>query len=265
MKEQLLVRRFERYKVNLAVLFLFGLIAGAFEWWLVMGMIALLLVGLYAVNPQIRFINALYIAFLISFTLFQLLNNWVADTEIPNESRIIVNRLSLSIIVIALYITHLLYRQPVSFFHRKPDWSSYLKLPGHTVPIFRFWFIGLIVNVAIYIPFIVMQGAESIKLLLLFALLFSLINAVFEEMIWRGPLFSSLLRHTSVSYALGVTSIGFGLLHLAIGIPLTISLLFSAAGLFYGIIVYKTNSIYPAIIFHFLLNIGMVLSGWILS
>lgn len=227
-------------------------------------MIVLLLAGLYAVNPQTRFINALYIVFLISFILFQLLNNWVAATEIRNEWRIIVNRLSLSIIIIGLYITHLLYRQPVSFFHRKPDWSGHLKLPGHAVPMFRFWFIGIVVNVAIYIPLIVMQGGESAKSLLLFALLFSLINAAFEEMIWRGPLFSSLMQHTSVSYALGITSIGFGLLHLAIGIPLTISLLFSAAGLFYGFIVYKTNSIYPAILFHFLLNIGMVLSGWIL-
>lgn len=108
-------------------------------------------------------------------------------------------------------------------------------------------------------------GAEAVKSLLLFAFLFALINAVFEEMIWRGPLFSSLLRQTSVSYALIVTSAGFGLLHLAIGIPVAISLLFSIAGLFYGIVVYKTNSIYPAILFHFVLNIGMVLSGWILS
>jgi uncharacterized protein len=254
-----------RHGVILAGLFLFGLIAVAFKWWLMIGAIAVLLAGLYAVNAKTRFMNALFIAFLMSFILFQLLNTWIADTGIQDDWRIILNRLSLILIVTALYITHLLYKQPVSFFQQKPNWSGHLKLPGHAVPIFHFWFIGIIVNVAIYVPLIVRQGTETITSLLLFAFLFSLINAVLEEMIWRGPLFSSLMRHTSLPYALIVTSMGFGLLHLAIGIPLTISLLFSAAGLFYGYIVYKTNSIYPAILFHFVLNIGMVLSGWILS
>lgn len=263
--EPFTVRRVDFGKVGLAVLFLFGLVAGAFKWSLVLGVILLLLVGLYAANPRTRFINALYIAFLIGFAFFQFVNNWVAATDIQREWRIIFNRLSLSIIILGLYITHLLYKQPISFFHQKPNWHTQLKLRGHAIPVFRFWFIGLIVNIAVYIPFIVMQGVEAVKSLLFFALFFSLINAVFEELIWRGPLFSSLLRHTSIPYTLAVTSIGFGLLHLAIGIPFLISLFFSIAGLFYGLIVYKTNSIYPGILFHFVLNIGMVLSGWILS
>ena len=188
----------------------------------------------------------------------------MADTDIPKDWNIILNRLSLAIIIVALYITHLLYRQPVSFFHRKPDWGTHLRLPGHAVPIFHFWLIGLLVNCAVYLPFIIMQGAEEIKSIFLFALLFSLVNAVFEEFIWRGPLLASLIRHASVSYALVVTSIGFGLMHLAIGIPLVLSLLFSFAGLFYGVVVHKTGSIYPAIVFHLVLNMGMVLSGWIM-
>lgn len=265
MKGQLVTRRIDAGQTGFAGLFFIGLIAGSVEWWLVAGLIILLLGGIYAVYPGTRFVTALFIGFLISFTLFQLLNAWMAETDLQREWRIIFNRLSLLIIVLGLYITHLLHKQPISFFNAKPNWHAYVKLPWAAVPVFRFWLIGLLVNIAVYIPFIVMQGAEAVKSLLLFAFLFALINAVFEEMIWRGPLFSSLLRQTSVSYALIVTSVGFGLLHLAIGIPVAISLLFSIAGLFYGIVVYKTNSIYPAILFHFVLNIGMVLSGWILS
>ena len=188
----------------------------------------------------------------------------MADTDIPKDWNIILNRLSLAIIIIAPYIIHLLYRQPVSFFHRKPDWDAILRLPGHAVSILHFWLIGLLVNCAVYLPFIIMQGAGEVKSLILFALLFSLINAVFEELIWRGPLFASLIRRASVPYALVVTSLGFGLLHLAIGIPLALSLLFSFAGLFYGGVVHKSGSIYPAIVFHFVLNMGMVLSRWIM-
>lgn len=74
---------------------------------------------------------------------------------------------------------------------------------------------------------------------------------------------SSLRQNTSVVYAVTVTSIGFGLLHLSIGIPLLPSLLFSFGGLFYSIVVLKTDSIYPSIAFHMVINMGMVLNGWI--
>ena len=251
--------------MGIALLFLIGLLMGALKWWLGMAIVILLLAGLYRKNPETRFVNALYMVFLISFAFFQVVNGLVAETAIQREWRVMFNRCSLTIIIAGLYMTHLLYRQPVSFFHQKPNWHAQLKLPGRVIPIFHFWITGLIVNAAVYIPLIVLQRAEKVRALLLFALLFSLINAVVEELLWRGPLFSSLLRHTSVPYAFTVTSFGFGLLHLAIGIPLVISLLFSFAGSFYGLIVYKTNSIYPSILFHFVLNIGMVLSGWILS
>ncbi|WP_325062699.1 CPBP family intramembrane glutamic endopeptidase [Massilibacterium senegalense] len=35
------------------------------------------------------------------------------------------------------------------------------------------------------------------------------------------------------------------------------------AGFFYALLMLKTNSIFPAIIFHFVINIGMVFSGLI--
>ncbi|MGD6957411.1 CPBP family glutamic-type intramembrane protease [Rossellomorea aquimaris] len=34
-------------------------------------------------------------------------------------------------------------------------------------------------------------------------------------------------------------------------------------GLFYAIVVLKTESIYPSIAFHMVMNLGMVLNGWI--
>lgn len=75
---------------------------------------------------------------------------------------------------------------------------------------------------------------------------------------------SSLKEFVSIRSAVIITSIGFGLLHLTVGIPFIFSLLFSIGGLFYALVVMKTNSIYPSIIFHFVINVGMVLSGLIL-
>lgn len=98
---------------------------------------------------------------------------------------------------------------------------------------------------------------------MLFCLFFSLINAVFEEVIWRGLLLSTLKKYTSVGYAVVVTSVGFGLFHLSIGFSIYLSLLISVAGLIYALITLKTNSLYPSIIFHIIINIGMVFSGLI--
>ncbi|MCK2000351.1 CPBP family intramembrane metalloprotease [[Brevibacterium] frigoritolerans] len=105
---------------------------------------------------------------------------------------------------------------------------------------------------------------SQLKQILLFGIFFAIINAPLEEVIWRGIMLSSLKRNISTFYAVVITSIGFGLLHLAIGIPLIISLLFSFGGFFYAIVVLKTNSIYPSIVFHIVINLGMVFNGWII-
>ncbi|SOC45053.1 CAAX prenyl protease-like protein [Ureibacillus acetophenoni] len=75
---------------------------------------------------------------------------------------------------------------------------------------------------------------------------------------------STIKELTSTGYAVIVTSIGFGLLHLAIGFSLSLSLLISIAGGIYALITLKTNSIYPSIVFHIVVNIGMVYSGLII-
>ena len=126
------------------------------------------------------------------------------------------------------------------------------------------WMIGIVINVIIYVYFIVQKDMESFQTLLLFCLLFSLINAVFEEVIWRGLLLSVLKEHTSIGYAVIITSVGFGLFHLSIGFSIYLSLLISVAGLIYALITLKTNSIYPSIVFHIVINIGMVYSGLII-
>nr|WP_286170853.1 CPBP family intramembrane glutamic endopeptidase [Bacillus sp. NTK071] len=116
----------------------------------------------------------------------------------------------------------------------------------------------------ILIPLFIHQEINYLKSILLFGILFAIVNATLEEVIWRGIMLSSLKRNVSTFYAVLITSIGFGLLHISIGISLIISLLFSFGGLFYAIVVIKTKSIYPSIVFHIVINLGMVFNGWII-
>lgn len=66
-------------------------------------------------------------------------------------------------------------------------------------------------------------------------------------------------------WAVVITSIGFGLQHYSLGIPWAVCIAFSIGGVFYGGITVKSGSMIPAMIWHFVLNILMVSSGFILN
>ena len=246
-------------------LFIIGIISISFEQVLVSSLVSIGFLILMRYKKEQRFISSLFMLFLIGFTLFIFTNHLIEPLTISKEIKIILNRLFLIFIIIALVFHSLCFSRKFSWYNNKPDWKNSIDLKYHRVHIFWFWMIGVIVNGIIYFSFIVQRDFELIQSLFWFCLIFSLINAVFEEVIWRGYMLSALVKFTSAGYAVFITSIGFGLLHLAIGFSLALSLLISAAGVIYAVITLKTNSIYPSMVFHFVVNIGMVYSGFIIK
>lgn len=216
------------------------------------------------IHKKKRFIISLLLSFLMGFILFMFSNNLVETLTISKELKIILNRLFLVWIIARVLMNFLFFKKKVSWYNSKPDWKNPIVLPFHRVNTFWFWMIGIVVNVMVYLFFIVQKDIEYILSLILFGLCFSLLNAVFEEIIWRGIMLSALKEFTSTGYAIIVTSIGFGLLHLSIGFSISLSLLISVTGVIYAVITLKTNSIYPGIVFHVVINMGMVLSGFII-
>nr|WP_263324527.1 type II CAAX endopeptidase family protein [Neobacillus sp. Marseille-Q6967] len=247
-----------------AILFFLGIIFISLS---MMGGGLLALISLFILHTSVvkyRSFTALFIAFLLSFLLFQYTNNHIDEWDISVEIKTLINRSLLIVIIAGLVFTQMFYKQKIDLFSRLPKWNSRITLPFHTIKVTYFFLIGLTVSSSILIPLFVYQGMSYVKSMLLFGILFALINATLEEIIWRGILLSSIKRSVSTFYAVVITSLGFGLLHMSIGIPIMISLLFSFGGLFYAIVVLKTNSIYPAIIFHIVINLGMVFNGWII-
>ncbi|WP_430507703.1 CPBP family intramembrane glutamic endopeptidase [Rossellomorea marisflavi] len=102
------------------------------------------------------------------------------------------------------------------------------------------------------------------KEIVLFALAFSIVNATLEEMLWRGTLLPVLAGQVSWLYALVVTSLAFGLHHIALGIPFWPALGFSIGGFFFAIVKWRSESLFPPILWHFIINLLMVFSGFIL-
>ncbi|WP_338109132.1 type II CAAX endopeptidase family protein [Pseudalkalibacillus hwajinpoensis] len=202
--------------------------------------------------------------FLLGLLMFQIGSTFIYEWNISEESKIILNRSLLMLILVGTVISLMLSKQKIFFFAQLPDRQRLITMPFHTIKLPYFLLIGLMGSSIILIPLFIHQEINYLKSILLFGILFAIINATLEEVIWRGIMLSSLKRNVSTFYAVLITSIGFGLLHISIGIPLIISLLFSFGGLFYAIVVLKTKSIYPSIVFHIVINLGMVFNGWII-
>ncbi|WP_175639321.1 CPBP family intramembrane glutamic endopeptidase [Metabacillus schmidteae] len=247
-----------------AVLFFLGIASISYQQAVFTAFICIAFIILLFTDKERQFIISLLLSFLIGFIIFTVSNNFVEPLTISKEVKILLNRFFLVFIIIGMVFIHLLFHKKVSLYNEKPDWKNPIVLPFHKINTFRFWLIGIIVNGMIYLFFIVQKDVEYIQSLLLFCLFFSMINAVFEEVIWRGIMLSSLMEFSTTRYSVIVTSVGFGLLHLAIGFSIFLSLLISVAGVIYALITLKTNSLYPSIAFHIVVNIGMVYSGFIL-
>jgi len=196
--------------------------------------------------------------------VFQLGSIYIDGWNISAEMKILINRSFLLFIIIGAVISLMLFKQKISIFALLPDWQSSINMPYHKIKLPYFLLIALMGSSVILIPIFLHQETSYVKSILLFGILFAVINATLEEILWRGILLSNLKENISTFYAVFITSIGFGLLHLSIGIPFIVCLLFSFGGLFYAIVVLKTNSIYPSILFHMVINLGMVLNGWII-
>lgn len=248
----------------LALLFFTGIASISYQQEVFTSLVFIGLAVLLLINKEKRFLTSLLLSFLVGFLMFMVANHLIEMIDISKEMQIILNRLFLIFIILGLAFNHRIFKKKVSWYNEKPDWNNPIVFPFHTLNIFWFWLIGIIVNGLVYLFFIVQKDLEDIQSLLLFCLFFSLINAVVEEVIWRGIMLSALKEFTSTGYAMIVTSVGFGLLHLAIGFSMSFSLLISVAGVIYAVITLKTNSIYPSIVFHLVINIGMVYSGFIL-
>jgi len=85
--------------------------------------------------------------------------------------------------------------------------------------------------------------------------------SIFEEVSWRGVVLVLFMKKYSAKYAILFTALGFGFFHLLNllgGTPpdfvLRQVIFGSALGFFYGYMVLKTDSLFPAMLFHFLVN-----------
>jgi membrane protease YdiL (CAAX protease family) len=256
---------------NIASLFLFGtlIIILQTNHYLLMSIWGIC-AWLFFINKSMRFFIVTTMAFGIGFFLYVYVNShWITDLN-PEGMHIILNRLSLIFLILALTAISLIYKLPFMRYWQKPQWGELVRVPFilsgfHQTKVSVFLSIAMIINLIVFMPFIVNNGWANIQEIWRFMLIFSIINSVLEEIIWRGMLLSRFSEHFGNRWAVMITSIGFGLQHYSLGFSWGSCLVFTLGGLFFGAITVKSKSIVPAVIWHMLINALMVLSGMILK
>ncbi|RJS62439.1 CPBP family intramembrane metalloprotease [Bacillus sp. PK3_68] len=206
----------------------------------------------------------------IGFFIYLYINaHGIVQAE-SRELHIFLNRLSLVTVLIPLVVLSLFSSSPFIRYWRRPEWNEYIYFPFiwsgfHQTKIKFFLTIAVTVNILICTPFVILNGWSFIQEVWLLTIIFSLTNAVLEELIWRGALLSRFSEQLGEKWAVIITSLGFGLQHYSLGFPWLACLAFSVGGLFYGGLTIKSKSIVPSIVWHVILNVLMVLSGFILK
>jgi membrane protease YdiL (CAAX protease family) len=85
--------------------------------------------------------------------------------------------------------------------------------------------------------------------------------SIFEEVSWRGIMLVLFMKKYSTKSSILITALGFGSFHflnlldgVALDFVLRQVIFSSALGFFYGFMVLRVNSLMPAMLFHFLVN-----------
>jgi uncharacterized protein len=254
---------------NMASLFLFGSLIVLLQTnnYLLIGVWGVC-AGLLSIYKSMRFFILTTLCLGFGFFLYLYVNSrWIFDLN-PQKLQLLFNRLSLIIIMIPLIALSLIYKIPFMRYWKKPQWNEMIGIPliwsgSYQTKVKYFLPIAVTINLFTFMPFMISSGWSYIQGVWLLAIIFSITNALLEEMIWRGTLLSRFSEQLGDKWAVIVTSLGFGLQHYSLGFSWGVCIAFSLGGVYFGGITIKSKSIVPGVIWHLSINALMVFSGLI--
>lgn len=223
---------------------------------------------LFVSRSSFRRLLSTVLMFGIGYFLYLFLAQYAGELVDSKEVRVILNRLFLLVLVFFLFSSSMINRLPLLKYGWRTEWQETIYFPfllrGKIQnKIWVFMLICVSVNWVSFAPFLLKVDKEWFQHFWLFALAFSLVNSLMEELIWRGGLFTQFSEQLGTPWAIVLTSLGFGLQHYSLGFSWGSCLLFALAGYFYAGLMIRSKSIVPAILVHFVINMLMVFSGFI--
>jgi len=174
---------------------------------------------------------------------------------------VVLNRLGLVgyIILFAIWVRI----EPCTVYLQKGSMKETLNAPfiwwGNNEYIWRFVIIVCSLWAVPTIIFSFLHG--NIIEFMPYALLFAIINPVFEGVVWRGFILGRVVDYTGEKPGLIISSIAFGFYHLSLGFSVWVCLLFAIGGFYMGGLQLKSKGFLAPTIVHFFVNLALVSFG----
>lgn len=126
------------------------------------------------------------------------------------------------------------------------------------------WRFILIFSGICLVPVIALALNKNISYeLIVMALIFTLINASLEELLWRGQILPRLIGIAGERQGLIISALTFGLYHISLGFPLWACLVFAIGGFYMGGSAVISKGLLAPWIMHLMVNLIFVFAGLI--
>jgi uncharacterized protein len=255
---------FLQLSVFTAGVLLFQLKLFAFAFILSFGLIIFLLL----LSKQERVFSWTIAGYLTGSLLFLYGDKLLDALTLPYYFLMILNRFLLVIPILLLVYISIKFNKNAIQFLQKPDWDSLIFFPFiwsgfHSIKIKYFLMIAVIINFAAFAHSIFSADNFFSRDFLIFLIGFSIVNGIMEELLWRGIILSRMTELSGEKAAVLFSGMAFGFSHMMLGYSFIMCLLFAVGGIFYAAITVKSRSIFPALIWHIVMNVFMILSGLI--
>lgn len=132
---------------------------------------------------------------------------------------------------------------------------------GKREPIWRFILIFCLICTSVFVGALFKRPIALV--VLLYGLLFSVLNALLEEVIWRGFITSRAMDVVGEQQALVLTAVSFGIYHLSLGFAPWVCAIFAIGGFYMGGAAIKSKGLLAPFIMHVFVNMIFVAFGLI--
>lgn len=158
------------------------------------------------------------------------------------------------------------FKQDVTVYFHKPIWNQqvthhFFSHKLFSLSIFHFLIAAVSITILMYIPFIIIESPNIQLQWFLWILIYAAISSIMEEVLWRGLIMTGMKNLTNNTFAIFFSSAAYGFSYIMFGYSLAICALIALFGCYWGYITTRSGSIIPALIWHFIFQILMVLSG----
>ncbi|WP_098743111.1 type II CAAX endopeptidase family protein [Paenibacillus sp. EZ-K15] len=224
--------------------------------------------SLRKISIQIRDTAIVALIMVIGYILYHSFGEIIKNGLAGHDAwAIILSRLSLFLFVLPFALAAMLTKEKPLYL-AIGSWGKTIYFPwifkGPVKdPIWRFMLIFLVVICSIF-SFFIDWGQPQFLVLIGYALSFALINAVLEELLWRGYILSHFVSGFGELKGLVIAGVTFGLYHYHLGFSWSVCLLFSIFGIMMGGVAIRSKGVVPVMVMHFVMNVLFVLSGMIL-